>query len=93
MTKEELEDEVARAEEAIDEVLKMENKRNVEREKNRLPKGVLVYVKKKKGLKKSVMWKIDSELEAIRYFELDETERGTTHSPFLLVRLIIINIV
>ncbi|KAF6215208.1 hypothetical protein GE061_009960 [Apolygus lucorum] len=82
LTKEELEDEVAKAEEAIDEVLKQENKKNMEREKNRLPKGVLVYVKKKKGLKKNVMWKIDSELEAVRYFELDETERVNVTKNF-----------
>uniref|UniRef100_A0A0K8SQU9 Serine/threonine-protein phosphatase 1 regulatory subunit 10 n=1 Tax=Lygus hesperus TaxID=30085 RepID=A0A0K8SQU9_LYGHE len=82
LTKEELEDEVAKAEEAIDEVLKQENKKNMEREKNRLPKGVLVYVKKKKGLKKNVVWKMDSELEAVRYFELDETERVNVTKNF-----------
>ncbi|KAG6446283.1 serine/threonine-protein phosphatase 1 regulatory subunit 10 isoform X2 [Manduca sexta] len=37
-------------------------------------KGVLCY-HKKKGPKKSIKWKPDSELEEIQYFELDETER------------------
>jgi hypothetical protein len=76
VSKAELEDEVAKAEEAINQVLKMEEKKNVEREKNRLPKGILVYVKKRKVDKKSVSWKPEKDLEATRYFELDETERG-----------------
>lgn len=37
-------------------------------------KGVLVHPKSKK-VKKSVTWKEDG-LECIKYFELDETERG-----------------
>lgn len=37
-------------------------------------KGVLVHLKSRKQ-KKSVSWK-DDGLEAIRYFELDENERG-----------------
>ncbi|BES89146.1 protein phosphatase 1, regulatory subunit 10 [Nesidiocoris tenuis] len=82
LSKEELEDEVAKAEEAIDEVLKQESKKNMEREKNRLAKGVLVYVKKKTALKKSVMWKPDSELESVRFFELDETERVNVTKNF-----------
>ncbi|XP_014286948.1 serine/threonine-protein phosphatase 1 regulatory subunit 10 isoform X1 [Halyomorpha halys] len=83
LTKEELEDEVAKAEEAIDQVLKLEEKKNVEREKNRLPKGVLVYVKKYKTIKKNVKWKCDKELESIQYFELDETERVNVTKPFM----------
>lgn len=56
--------------------MKREDKKNVEREKNRIPKGVLVYVKKRKGPKKSVQWKAEKDLETVRFFELDETERG-----------------
>ncbi|KAL1123915.1 hypothetical protein AAG570_001685, partial [Ranatra chinensis] len=82
VSKEELEDEVAKAEEAINQVLLMENKKNVEREKNRLARGILVYVKKRKGPKKSVQWKPDKDLEATRYFELDETERVNVTKPF-----------
>ena len=91
MTKEELEDEVAKAEEAIDQVLKLEEKKNVEREKNRLPKGVLVYVKKYKTIKKNVKWKPDKELESVQFFELDETERGIKIN--LLISEILIRIV
>ncbi|GBP11889.1 hypothetical protein EVAR_74523_1 [Eumeta japonica] len=44
-------------------------------------KGVLTY-HKKKGPKKSIRWKPDSELEDIQYFELDETERVNVTKPF-----------
>lgn len=40
------------------------------------PKGVLIYHKSKKGPKKVVRWKQEKDLETIKYFELDETERG-----------------
>ena len=39
-------------------------------------KGVLVHFKSRRGPKKSVCWRLDKDLEAIRYFDLDETERG-----------------
>lgn len=48
----------------------------MEREKNRLPRGVLVFHRSSQKPKKSLKWKADSELEAVQYFELDETERG-----------------
>lgn len=44
-------------------------------------KGVLCY-HKKKGPKKSIKWKADSELEEIQYFELDETERVNVTKTF-----------
>lgn len=44
-------------------------------------KGVLCY-HKKKGPKKSIKWKPDSELEEIQYFELDETERVNVTKTF-----------
>ncbi|XP_026757335.2 serine/threonine-protein phosphatase 1 regulatory subunit 10 isoform X2 [Galleria mellonella] len=44
-------------------------------------KGVLCY-HKRKGPKKSIKWKPDSELEEIQYFELDETERVNVTKPF-----------
>jgi hypothetical protein len=40
------------------------------------PRGVLIYHKTKKGTKKVVRWKQEKDLETIKYFELDETERG-----------------
>jgi hypothetical protein len=40
------------------------------------PRGVLIYHKTKKGPKKVVRWKQEKDLETIKYFELDETERG-----------------
>jgi hypothetical protein len=40
------------------------------------PRGVLIYHKSKKGPKKVVRWKQEKDLETIKYFELDETERG-----------------
>lgn len=43
---------------------------------NKFMKGVLIYHKLRRGPKKSVRWKTDN-LEDIRYFELDETERGS----------------
>jgi hypothetical protein len=44
------------------------------------PKGVLIYHKTKKGPKKIVRWKQEKDLETIKYFELDETERGKYNS-------------
>lgn len=44
-------------------------------------KGVLCY-HKKKGPKKSIKWKPESELEEIQYFELDETERVNVTKTF-----------
>lgn len=38
--------------------------------------GILVYHKTRKAIKKSVRWQTDKDLEMIKYFELDETERG-----------------
>jgi hypothetical protein len=40
------------------------------------PRGVLIYHKARKGPKKIVRWKQEKDLETIKYFELDETERG-----------------
>lgn len=44
-------------------------------------KGVLCY-HKRKGPKKSIKWKPDTELEEIQYFELDETERVNVTKTF-----------
>jgi hypothetical protein len=44
------------------------------------PRGVLIYHKTKKGPKKVVRWKQEKDLEVIKYFELDETERGKYNS-------------
>ncbi|CAH2066527.1 unnamed protein product, partial [Iphiclides podalirius] len=44
-------------------------------------KGVLCY-HKRKGPKKTIKWKPDSELEEIQYFELDETERVNVTKTF-----------
>ncbi|CAK1549810.1 unnamed protein product [Leptosia nina] len=44
-------------------------------------KGVLCY-HKRKGPKKSIRWKPDSELEEVQYFELDETERVNVTKTF-----------
>lgn len=44
-------------------------------------KGVLCY-HKRKGPKKNIRWKPDSELEEIQYFELDETERVNVTKTF-----------
>ncbi|XP_014362965.2 serine/threonine-protein phosphatase 1 regulatory subunit 10 isoform X1 [Papilio machaon] len=44
-------------------------------------KGVLCY-HKRKGPKKSIKWRPDSELEEIQYFELDETERVNVTKTF-----------
>lgn len=45
-------------------------------------KGVLLYAKKK-GPKRSIKWKQDSELVDIQYFELDETERVNVTRAFM----------
>lgn len=45
-------------------------------------RGVLVY-HKRKGPKKSVKWRQESELEEIQYFELDETERVNVTKTFM----------
>lgn len=44
-------------------------------------RGVLIY-HKKRGPKKQVKWKVDSELEEVQYFELDETERVNVTKTF-----------
>lgn len=53
---------------------------NVVKEVNGL-RGVLVY-HKKRGPKKQVKWKVESELEEVQYFELDETERVNVTKTF-----------
>lgn len=50
------------------------------------PNGVLVY-KARKGPKKSVKWKEDAELTAVRLFELDETERVNVTRTFVDMKL------
>lgn len=50
------------------------------------PNGVLLH-KSKKGPKKSVKWKVDAELTAIRTFELDETERVNVTRTFVDMKL------
>lgn len=76
MNSDEVEDEVSKTEEAISKLLKLEEKKNQEREKNRLVSGILVYVKKRKTIKKFVQWRPAHTLIETKYFELDETERG-----------------
>lgn len=61
-----------------------ENSALMEREKNRLPRGVLVFHRSSNKPKKSLKWKVDSELESVQYFELDETERvNVTKTSFM----------
>ncbi|XP_069697573.1 serine/threonine-protein phosphatase 1 regulatory subunit 10 isoform X2 [Periplaneta americana] len=48
----------------------------------RYPRGVLIYHKTKKGPKKMVRWKPEKDLETIKYFELDETERVNVTKNF-----------
>lgn len=45
-------------------------------------KGVLLYAKKK-GPKKSIKWKPESDLVTVQYFELDETERVNVTRTFM----------
>lgn len=45
-------------------------------------RGVLVY-HKRRGPKKSVKWRTDTELEEVQYFELDETERVNVTKTFM----------
>lgn len=45
-------------------------------------KGVLLYTKKK-GPKRTISWKQDSELVDVQYFELDETERVNVTRAFM----------
>lgn len=40
-----------------------------------------------KGPKKSLKWKMESELESVHYFELDETERGKNQIYFHILFL------
>ncbi|XP_049788424.1 serine/threonine-protein phosphatase 1 regulatory subunit 10-like [Schistocerca cancellata] len=49
----------------------------------RLPKGVLIYHKTRKGPKKNVRWKAEKDLEDVRFFELDETERVNVTKNFM----------
>ncbi|KAJ8945454.1 hypothetical protein NQ314_009206 [Rhamnusium bicolor] len=44
-------------------------------------KGVLLYAKKK-GPKRTISWKAETDLVEIRYFELDETERVNVTKTF-----------
>lgn len=53
---------------------------NVVKEVNGL-RGVLVY-HKRRGPKKQVKWKTETELEEVQFFELDETERVNVTKTF-----------
>lgn len=44
-------------------------------------RGVLVY-HKRRGPKKQVKWRVETELEEVQYFELDETERVNVTKTF-----------
>ncbi|KAK3919052.1 Serine/threonine-protein phosphatase 1 regulatory subunit 10 [Frankliniella fusca] len=56
----------------------------MERERNRLPRGVLVFHRPIQRQRKSLKWKADTELESVHYFELDETERvNVTKTSFM----------
>lgn len=50
------------------------------------PNGVLVC-KARRGPKKSVRWKEDTELTSVRLFELDETERVNVTRTFVDMKL------
>ena len=51
------------------------------------PNGVLLH-KTKKGPKKSVKWKEESDLITVKYFELDETERVNVTRNFVDMKLL-----
>ncbi|XP_067001508.2 serine/threonine-protein phosphatase 1 regulatory subunit 10 isoform X1 [Anabrus simplex] len=56
---------------------------STEDKSQRYPGGVLIYHKLRKGPKKTVRWKPEKDLEVIKYFELDETERVNVTKTFL----------
>ncbi|XP_021939926.1 serine/threonine-protein phosphatase 1 regulatory subunit 10-like isoform X3 [Zootermopsis nevadensis] len=58
-------------------------KDSTENAPGKYPKGVLIYHKTKKGPKKVVRWKQEKDLETIKYFELDETERVNVTKTFM----------
>ncbi|OXU20592.1 hypothetical protein TSAR_004381 [Trichomalopsis sarcophagae] len=64
---------------AVSEALKKEEQATLENRPIGVLKSVLL-LQKRKGPKKSLKWKTD--LEAIRYFELDETERVNVTKTF-----------
>ncbi|XP_058803454.1 serine/threonine-protein phosphatase 1 regulatory subunit 10 [Phymastichus coffea] len=64
---------------AVSEALKKEEQATVENKPIGVLKSVLL-LQKRKGPKKSLKWKTD--LESIRYFELDETERVNVTKTF-----------
>ena len=64
---------------AVSEALKKEEHATVETRPIGVLKSVLL-LQKRKGPKKNLKWKTD--LEAIRYFELDETERVNVTKTF-----------
>lgn len=83
------EDSVKEQDGSVDEA---KEKDSLEDAPKKYPRGVLIYHKTKKVSKKVVRWKQEKDLENIKYFELDETERGKYNSecavPFTCMRLI-----